>query len=99
MLHLPQQRSKPQRLTDDMQQAKLRKRLAGLSLLLVLGLLGMAAVLGITRPSRGHRTVGLMPETVCTAARANTVVSEIVIRAPRPDHLVGTVARWSGFNK
>jgi hypothetical protein len=99
MLHLPQQKGKPRRHTDDMQQAKPRERIAGLGLLFVLGLLGTAAVLGVTLKTAARRAVGLMPEIVCTADRSLMIVDEIVVRAPRPGHLVDAVVRLSGINK
>jgi uncharacterized protein HemX len=99
MLHLPQQRGKRGRHTGDMQQAKQTRKLAGLGLLTLLALLWIAAVLGTARAARGHQQAGLMTEIVCTARRANIVVKEIVIRAPRPDRLVGTVAQLSGIEK
>ena len=99
MLQPPQQKRKRPRHKDDVQLAKPRERLVGLGLLFVLGLLGTAAVLGITWASRGHRTVGLMPEIVCAADRSLDIVDEIVVRAPRPGRIVGVVARLSGINK
>ena len=62
-------------------------------------LLGMVAVLGLTIKAAARRAVGLMPEIVCTADRSLTIVNEIVVRAPRPDRIVGAVARLSGINK
>jgi hypothetical protein len=62
-------------------------------------LLGMAAVLGVTLKTAARRAVGLMPEIVCTADRSLMIVNETVVRAPRPAHLIGAVARLSGINK
>jgi hypothetical protein len=62
-------------------------------------LLGMAAVLGVALKTAARRAVGLMPEIVCTADRSLMIVNEIVVRAPRPDRMVGVVARLSGINK
>jgi hypothetical protein len=59
----------------------------------------MAAVVGVTLKTAARRAVGLMPEIVCTADRSLMIVSEIVVRAPRPDRIVGAVARLSGINK
>ena len=41
----------------------------------------------------------LWPEVVSTADRPRLMMEEIVIRAPRPAHLIGAVARLSGINK
>jgi hypothetical protein len=62
-------------------------------------LLGMAAVLGVTLKTAARRAVGLIPEIVCTADRSLMIVNEIVVRAPRPAHLIGVVAHLSGINK
>ncbi|MBN2465974.1 hypothetical protein JXD38_10180 [candidate division WOR-3 bacterium] len=68
-------------------------------MLAVLVFLGTAAVLGTGRAGRDHQQVGLMPEVVCSARRANSILEEIVVRAPRPDRPGVTVARLSGINK
>ena len=62
-------------------------------------LLGMTAVIGVTLKTAARRTVGLMPEIVCTADRSLMIVDEIVVRAPRPGRTIGAVARLSGINK
>ena len=80
-----------------MQQAKLRKRFVGIDLLSGLILLVTFAILNTTRTVRGQRTVGLMPEVVCTADRSNCVTGEIIVRASRPGN-VDAVARLSGIN-
>ena len=41
----------------------------------------------------------LWPEVVSTADRPRLMMEEIVIRAPRPGHLVDAVVRLSGINK
>jgi hypothetical protein len=61
-------------------------------------LLGIAA-LSFTLKSAARRAVGLMPEIVCTADHTLMTIDEIVVRAPRPGHIVGVVARLSGINK
>jgi hypothetical protein len=102
MLHPAQQTSKQRRHTGEMQQAKPRERRAGLGILsfvAVLVLLGTAAVLGAAKARRDRRSVGLMPEIVCTADRSRMAIEEIVVSAPRPDRSVGAVARLSGINK
>ena len=81
-----------------MQQTKLRNRLVGLSLLSVMTLVGIFAVLSTTRTDRGRRTVGLMPEVVCTADRSDCVTGEIVVRAQNPNRIAFAAARVSEIN-
>jgi|WetSurMetagenome_2_1015567.scaffolds.fasta_scaffold143504_3 hypothetical protein len=71
------------------------------ALLVAIPTLGLAlgAALGFALKSTARQVVGRMPEIVCIADRSFFVVDEIVVRAPRPAHLVDAVVQLSGINK
>ena len=100
MLQLLQQTGKPERPTDDMHQEKtnhLPSKRAVLCVMSASVLLGAIAALGTAVNGGSPRTAGLMPEVVCTADRPRLIMSEVIVRASRPD--MDAVARLSGFNK
>jgi len=64
-----------------------------------LALLGAVVTVGITGNSRNPRAAGLMPEVVSNSDLPRLVMDEIIVRAPRPDHLADATVRLSGINQ